>query len=155
MKYLKTYKLYESNDEVLDYIGEILHDIEDDGFEVNYYVNMNYTINIDITHLSEHEYRSTPLVRLDDRKSFNWSDISGTIEHISSYLKDSSYEFVEIQYYSMRYKDYVICSDINDMNGESIGEGTYDCNIDVRVTFGTQYEARSLKAGSGGYLTDI
>lgn len=153
MKHLKTYKLYESNNEVLDYIGEILHDIEDDGFEVNYYVNRNYTINIDISLISEND-RNTPLV-LQDRNSFNWSDISGSIEHISNYLKDYSYEFVEIQYYSMREKDYVDCSNIKDMEGESIGVGTYDCRIDVRVTYGTKYEARSLKAGSGGYLTDI
>ncbi len=155
MKHLKTYKLYESNNEVLDYIGEILHDIEDDGFEVNYYVNRNYTINIDISYLSQDGYQSKFLGIDHDRKSFSWTDISGSIEHISSYLEDSSYEFVEIQYYSRTSRDYVICDDINDMDGESIGAelmlGTYDC----RVTFGTKYEARSLKTGSGGYLTDI
>ena len=155
MKYLKGYKIFESNDEMLDYIGEVLHDIEDDGFEVNYYVNRNYTINIDISHISEDEYRNTTLVRLDDKKSFSWTDISGSIEHISNYLKDYSYELVEIQYYSMDEKDYVICSDIKDMDGELIGEGTYDCRIDIRITYGTKYEARSLKGGSGGYLTDI
>lgn len=150
MKYLTTYKLFESkitdlkeHDEVLNSIGDILNDIEDDGFEVNYYINTNYTINIDITYLNGLQ--------------FKWEDISSTIEHIDNYLCEYSYELVEIQYEREDGNSGGDCisSSFGDMVGETILTGRQDHNLDMRITFGTKYEARSLKGGSGGYLTDI
>lgn len=142
MKHLKKFneKMYTFGID-RDAVKDILNSLEDDGF-LYQDVFRNYGIGIDIS----------------GKSTFKWGDISDTISHLTAYLEEYEFIPVSVQYFSYReheleynivkHKDMsddteIVCG-VSDYCLPYIDMDEEDTVIDVRISYGTKYEKRSL-----------
>lgn len=86
MRYLKTYKLFETfSDRIVPQIEDIALYLRDDGFEVGV-ENTSMSSGMLIT------------IGKEDNSPFNYSDVSETVDHIVSFLKGEDYGLDYIEY---------------------------------------------------------
>jgi hypothetical protein len=118
MRYIKSYKLFESLDYINSTIEDILRDLEDSDIQVEIY---NWDgIEVFLTNRKEHTHTMLfgTFGRFTAPDSFPYETIKPNIEHLVSFLKengwiiDSIYNVVDLKPSNIEYKD---------LNGKEIG----------------------------------
>ena len=88
LKYIKEYSTYLNEDgwvtnNIKEACEDILIDLKDDGYIIS--INQTGTSN------RKHEVKGHIHISIEGMKKFRYSDISGTIDRLTSYLKSEGY----------------------------------------------------------------